>query len=73
MLKAVMFAKLNCDGKLHRHPGGYWSHLKFRTTETQYPWWGTPTVEALVNRGVAKYTAFQKGRNGEFPTEATII
>lgn len=74
MQTAVKFARLQSGGKLYRHPGGFWSHQDFRKhPNIHYAHWGTPTIEALVRRGVAKYTASQNGRNGEFPTEATII
>ena len=55
------------DGKIKRTPGGYWW-----PTDCKYSF-GTTTIEALVNRGVATYTEWKDSKRGRFPVEATII
>ena len=69
MQHAVDYAKQH-DGKLHRHPGGFWGAPS---------WWdehralfGTSTVAGLVRRGAAAYTEWKEGRNGRFPIVATL-
>lgn len=64
MRRAVQFAKLH-GNKLTRHPGGFWTGLIAECCGTSF---GTSTVEALVKRGAASYTAWKDGRNGRFPT-----
>jgi len=70
MKRAIRAASANgvkTRGKLIRYPGGFW-----------YPdgpgqrSFSTPTVEALVRRGLAEYTAWKDGRNGFFPIEMTL-
>lgn len=34
--------------------------------------YGTSTINGLVDRGIAVYTAFKEGRNGKFPIEVTF-
>ena len=58
------------DNKLIRYPGGYWAAVDWRSWNG--PSFGTPTVEALVNRGLAEYTAWKDGRSGKFPIECTL-
>jgi hypothetical protein len=59
------------DGKIHRHPGGFWARgQSFAYLGKSY---GTSSVEALVKRGIARYSDWQEGRNGRFPIEATLI
>ncbi len=67
MIEAAEWAKQHGGGKLNRYPGGYW---RAGTDQRSY---GTTTVEALVKRGAAKYTAHQTGRFGSFPIEITVL
>lgn len=57
--------------KLVRYPGGYWAAEEWHMWAG--PCFGTPTVEAIVRRGVAVYTAWKDGRNGQFPIECTLL
>lgn len=68
MHSAINFAKKNGD-KLIRQPGGFW-----RAEGVQYPWFGSSTINALVDRGVAEYTQWQERKNGgqPFPIEMTL-
>ena len=69
MRKAVAHMKAFGNNKVTRYPGGYWRvGMGFQFTD-----FGTTTIQALVKRGVAKYTAWQEGRNGKFPIEATLV
>lgn len=72
MKECLQFA-INAGGKLKRFPGGYWCHPEART-HLNVTSFGTKTVEALVSRRVAKYTAFQDRKFGgeKFPIEITI-
>jgi len=57
---------LQSAGKLVRYPGGYWAAEHWDRWKT--PWYGTPTVQALVTRGLAGYTEWKQGRNTQpFP------
>jgi hypothetical protein len=65
------------DKSVHRHPGGFW-----RNQEPQDPCppiagtyigsFGTRTVQAIVDRGVAEWVAWQDGRSGRFPIQARL-
>lgn len=72
MKEAVIFANAH-GGTLHRAPGGYWIREQDKGSLPHCRHYGTKTVAALVIRDVAKYTAWQEGRNGKFPIEMTII
>lgn len=58
---------------LERFPGGYWCEVG-RTQWTAHggQTFSTPTVQALVSRGLADYTEWKDGRNGRFPIRATL-
>ena len=56
--------------KLVRYPGGYWAAEDWHMWKG--PCFGTSTVEALVRRGVAKYTDWKIGKKSSFPIEATL-
>jgi len=68
MLDAVGYAAEH--GALCRYPGGFWQ------APGGYQRWakhfGTPTVEALVTRGLAEYTEWRDGRNGRFPVRCEL-
>jgi hypothetical protein len=69
MQVAVQWAKEHA-GTFWRHPGGYWGSERFY--DHHGVWFGTSTIEALVKRGVAEYSAWQEGRNGRFPIQAKL-
>jgi hypothetical protein len=57
-------------GFLYRSPGGFWTktpngRLRDRT-------FGTPTVEALIARGLMVYDEWIEGRRGRFPVRAQV-
>jgi hypothetical protein len=56
-------------GALVRWPGGFWYAVDQQGSGYSF---GTPTVQALVSRGVAEYTEWQEGRNGKFPIRADV-
>jgi hypothetical protein len=58
-------------GALVRHPGGFW-YGAAQDLQRDSKHFGTPTVQALVSRGVAEYTEWQEGRNGKFPIRADV-
>ena len=60
----------NHEGKLVRFPGGFWAAIGWHAYAG--PYFGTPTVQALVTRGVAEYTAWKDGRGGKFPIEVCV-
>lgn len=68
MKRAVEFALAN-NRKLTRHPGGFWMGEVFAQHGTSF---GAKTVEALTNRGLMRYTAWQEGRTYRFPIEAEL-
>lgn len=57
-------------GGLVRYPGGFW--CRDGLMEPQSPYWGAPTVQALVSRGLAEYTEWKDGRNGRFPIRMSV-
>lgn len=58
-------------GALCRYPGGYWQKPGiFDRWASHY---STPTVEALVKRGVAEYTEWRDGKNGRFPVRCELV
>lgn len=62
--------RLRAHGELVRLPGGYWARqgVKFSGSSPAETWDGTPTIEALVRRGLAEYSQWQQGRGGKpFP------
>ena len=69
MLEAIDRMKAH-DNKFVRYPGGYWAAEGWHMWHG--PSFGTPTIEALVRRGVAEYTVWHEGRNGKFPIEVAL-
>jgi len=63
----------NNGNVLMRYQGGFWAKREWSGPRSDAAWFGTPTVEALVKRGVAEYTDWQEGRYGRFPIELTLI
>lgn len=56
MDRAAEFARKH-GGKLYRHPGGFWGSETWSGMNGK--WFGTATVEALVKRGAATYSAYR--------------
>lgn len=67
MLSLIAFMRKFGD-KVHRHPGGFWTNEIWSGRIT----YGTSSVQALVDRGLAAYTRSRTGANGTFPIEATL-
>ena len=66
------------DQSIHRHPGGYWRNKDPLEPcppikGTYIGSFGTSTVQAIVDRGVAEYTEWQEGRSGRFPIQARLV
>lgn len=57
------------DCILRRYQGGFWAKAGWKGPRLDGVWFGTTTVEALVDRGLAEYTQWQEGRV-RFPVEA---
>lgn len=68
MKNCITFARSG-NGKLYRQPGGFWKKEEFEPYGISY---GTPTIEALVKRGLAEYTEWKDGRRGRFPVVVEI-
>jgi len=56
------------DNGLVRFPGGYWAQEGW---DSHSKWFSTPTIQALVSRGVATYSRWYEGRS-RFPIEITL-
>lgn len=69
MKMAAEYARQH-GGKLHRHPGGFWAGPEYKSHYATS--FGTSTVDGMVKRGAAEYTAWKEGRNGRFPVEVTL-
>jgi len=71
MLQAIEHMKAN-NGKLFRYPGGYWAPANWLWFE---PSFGTSTIEALVQRGIAHYTEWKKHSksDGQFPIQVELL
>ncbi len=72
MCEARDFAAAN-GGELIRLPGGFWCKPGASQWAPGSVYFATPTVMALVRRGVAEYTEWQQGRSGKFPIRATLV
>ncbi len=75
MLDALAKAR-ECDGKLYRHPGGFWTAEAAPIFTGGVPgcWYTTATtVAALVRRDQLKYVDWQTGRTYRFPVKAEIV
>jgi hypothetical protein len=68
MQEAVNYVEAH-GGELVRLPGGFWVRNGAALSDCHY---GTPTVQALVSRGVATYSEWQEGRYGRFPIRMTL-
>lgn len=69
-MQAAIIDMAEHDG-LQRFPGGFWSRPgDARDPAVSY---GTSTVEALVNRYMAKYREWHHGRNGAFPVSVDLV
>lgn len=66
MQHAITYAQHH-GGILVRHPGGFWGEGRGGIH------FGTPTAEALVSRGIARYTLWRSGKRGLFPVELKIV
>lgn len=55
-------------GTIKRYPGGFWGQ---NGMNTQQPWFGTTTIQALVSRGKLQYSEWSKGEH-RFPVAASI-
>lgn len=63
-------------GKLIRHQGGYWSWPGCPRREHDgmpEEWFGTTTIDALVDRGRLQYTEYKDGRGHRFPIVAEVV
>jgi hypothetical protein len=69
MQELVAYMREN-GGKIRRHPGGFWAREGYAYLQHSF---GTSSVEAIVKRGVAQYSAWKEGRSGRFPVEATLL
>ena len=67
MHDAVDYARKH--GKLVRYPGGFWARADWKGYER--PWFGSPTIKSLVDRGVMEYTIWKEGRS-RFPVEVRL-
>lgn len=74
MNECLAFANKHND-ELVRYPGGYWAERNAEIGHDKAPvyYFGTGTVQALVNRGAAQYTEHKKGRMGEFPVAIKVV
>lgn len=69
MKVAIAWAKEH-GNTFWRHPGGFWGSEKFY--EHYGVWFGTSTIRALTERGVAEYSEWKEGRDGRFPIQAKL-
>lgn len=75
MQKALQHARWS-GGKLVRHPGGFWIPPDLGISNNKAKkhglWFGTSTVQALVQRGLMHYSRWKEGRKGKFPIEVEV-
>jgi hypothetical protein len=69
MLECIEHMKKH-DNKLVRFPGGYWAREGWHSWNG--PCFGTPTVEAIVKRGMAFYSVWKTGKRNKFPIECRL-
>lgn len=70
MHKAIACAREH-GGELVRYLGGRWTWRD----DPSSPWssFGTPTINALVARGVAEFSEWKEGRSGRFPITMRLV
>lgn len=71
MQDAISYAQ-KFDNKIVRYPGGFWARENWQGERAEH-YFGTTTIQALVDRKLARYTNWQDGRSGRFPTEITLV
>lgn len=71
MRDAIIYAQ-KFDNKIVRYPGGFWARENWEGSRKEHSF-GTTTIQALVDRGLAQYTKHEEGRNGRFPVEMTLV
>ena len=59
------------DATLYRHPGGFWTRQS--NWDIYARSYGTPSVQALVLRGIAEYTEWKDGKANRFPVQARLV
>lgn len=73
MRDAYQYAQAGGGGKLARREGGYWVAPDQKNFNPMiHIYFPNGTVEALVKRGAAEYTAWKKNKAGKFPVEVTM-
>ena len=62
-------------GKLIRHQGAYWTwpDCPRGSDGRLQEWFGTTTIDALVDRGRMKYVTYKEGRGTRFPIVAEVV
>lgn len=70
MREAVAFIKRH--GKIVRYPGGFWCQPGLEGMPMHNRSHSSPTINALVGRGIAEYSEWVDGRTGKFPVEAKL-
>ena len=56
-------------GALVRHDGGFWACKRW---DGEGKWFGTSTVYAIVDRGLARFSRYATSREGRFAVEARL-
>jgi hypothetical protein len=67
--RALEFMLAN-GGKIHRHPGGFWSDATFRSYGRSF---AACVINALERRGRIRFTEWKQGRSGHFPIAAELV
>jgi hypothetical protein len=70
MRDAVEYARQH-GGVLVRYPGGFWAKGGWRGCGCGV-WFGTTTVNALLERGVAEVVEWKEGRSCRFPIKVKV-
>lgn len=69
-MAAALAFSIDHGGKLVRHAGGYWTYPGCPKPHEEY--FGTTTIQALVDRGELRYVEWKGGRGGRFPIAVNI-
>jgi hypothetical protein len=74
-MKSTLHEIYSHGGIVERRPGGYWTWPQCPSNGgVPLVYYGTTTINALVDRGKMKYTAHKESsrRAGSFPIEAQV-
>lgn len=72
MKECLEYAELH-GNVLRRYQGGFWAKRGWQGPRVGGSWFGSATVNALIDRGLAEVTEWQEGRSSRFPIQVATL